>query len=108
MWISLQGVKLSLFNTAIVKDNKTQANFLLLQPHVEIFVSTNNSTIIKAVIVFAEGIFKGETHVVHPPASKLSSQITVPIFIAKDIPIDIHIKVRYNFLLHLGVDTHQY
>jgi Bardet-Biedl syndrome 2 protein len=63
---------------------------------VEIYVSTNNSTIIKAVVIFAEGIFKGETHVVHPPQSKLSSDILIPLFIPRDTPVDIHIKVCRN------------
>lgn len=61
--------------------------------HVNIYVSTNNDTIIRAVIIFAEGIFNGETHVVHPSLSKLSSNINVPLFLPKDIPVDIHIKV---------------
>lgn len=45
------------------------------------------------VIVFAEGIFKGETHVVHPPTSKLSPHLSVPLYPPKDRPVDIHIKV---------------
>lgn len=34
------------------------------QPHVEVAVATTNSTIIRGVIIFAEGIFEGESLVV--------------------------------------------
>ncbi|KAJ8298785.1 hypothetical protein KUTeg_022845 [Tegillarca granosa] len=33
-------------------------------PHVELFIGTTNDTIIRAVLIFAEGIFEGESHVV--------------------------------------------
>ncbi|KAJ8927775.1 hypothetical protein NQ314_019724 [Rhamnusium bicolor] len=63
----------------------------------EVFISTNNSTMIRAVLIFAEGIFKGETHVIHPPMSKLSSELSVPLFLPKDNPVDIHIKSKASF-----------
>ncbi|KAK4885882.1 hypothetical protein RN001_002153 [Aquatica leii] len=68
-----------------------------IKPHIEIFISTNNTTIIKAVIIFAEGIFKGETHIVHPSSSKLGSNLTVPLVLPKDIAIDIHIKAFVGY-----------
>lgn len=43
--------------------------------------------------MFAEGIFKGETHVVHPKVSKLKNELSVPLYPPKDSPVDIHIKV---------------
>lgn len=49
-------------------------------------------TIIRAVLIFAEGIFEGESHVVHPSAQNLSGCIRVPIVPPKDIPVDLHIK----------------
>ncbi|KAJ3649377.1 hypothetical protein Zmor_021125 [Zophobas morio] len=64
---------------------------------VEIYVSTNNTTVIKAVVIFAEGIFKGETHVVHPPNSKLSSDLLIPLSIPRDAPVDIHIKALVGY-----------
>ncbi|CAG9855973.1 unnamed protein product [Phyllotreta striolata] len=67
------------------------------KPHVELYLCTNNSTIIRAAIIFAEGIFNGETHVVHPPLSQLKSQILVPLFLPKDSPVDIHIKVLVGY-----------
>ncbi|KAF5291934.1 hypothetical protein FQA39_LY14166 [Lamprigera yunnana] len=69
----------------------------VVKPNVEIFISTNNTTIIKAVIIFAEGIFKGETHIVHPPSSKISPSQTVPLLLPKDMPVDIHIKAFVGY-----------
>ncbi|XP_057662822.1 Bardet-Biedl syndrome 2 protein homolog [Diorhabda carinulata] len=67
------------------------------KPHVELYLCTNNSTIIKAAIIFAEGIFNGETHVVHPPMTKLKSQLLIPLYLPKDCPVDIHVKVLVGF-----------
>ncbi|KAL8584830.1 hypothetical protein ACOMHN_037535 [Nucella lapillus] len=61
-------------------------------PHVELFISTTNDTIIRAVLIFAEGIFEGESHVVHPSPNGLSGTLRVPIVPPKDVPIDLHIK----------------
>ncbi|XP_043563232.1 Bardet-Biedl syndrome 2 protein homolog isoform X1 [Chiloscyllium plagiosum] len=66
-------------------------------PHVELSISTSNDTIIRAVLIFAEGIFDGESHVVHPSAHNLSGQIFVPITPPKDIPVDLHIKAYVGY-----------
>uniref|UniRef100_A0A671M3Q8 Bardet-Biedl syndrome 2 protein homolog n=1 Tax=Sinocyclocheilus anshuiensis TaxID=1608454 RepID=A0A671M3Q8_9TELE len=60
--------------------------------HIELNISTPNETIIRAVLIFAEGIFEGESHVVHPSVQNLSSCVRVPIIPPKDIPVDLHIK----------------
>uniref|UniRef100_A0AAX7VPS6 Bardet-Biedl syndrome 2 protein homolog n=1 Tax=Astatotilapia calliptera TaxID=8154 RepID=A0AAX7VPS6_ASTCA len=60
--------------------------------HVELSISTPNETVIRAVLIFAEGIFEGESHVVHPSAQSLSGCVRVPIVPPKDIPVDLHIK----------------
>ncbi|XP_053742013.1 Bardet-Biedl syndrome 2 protein homolog [Synchiropus splendidus] len=60
--------------------------------HVELSISTPNDTIIRAVLIFAEGIFEGESHVVHPSVRNLSGCIRVPITPPKDIPVDLHVK----------------
>uniref|UniRef100_A0A667XRQ3 BBSome complex member BBS2 n=1 Tax=Myripristis murdjan TaxID=586833 RepID=A0A667XRQ3_9TELE len=60
--------------------------------HIELSISTPNETIIRAVLIFAEGIFEGESHVVHPSAQNLSGCVRVPIVPPKDIPVDLHIK----------------
>lgn len=80
------------------------------QSNVEVSISTNNTTIIKAVIIFADGIFpNGEALIVHPPTRRVTSgaysgmqsssnringvsSIVIPLKIPKDEAIDVHIK----------------
>ncbi|XP_056382250.1 Bardet-Biedl syndrome 2 protein isoform X2 [Hyla sarda] len=73
--------------------------------HVELSISTSNDTIIRAVLIFAEGIFEGESHVVHPSAQHLTGRIRVPICPPKDVPVDLHIKafVGYKSSAHFHV-----
>jgi Bardet-Biedl syndrome 2 protein len=77
---------------------------------VEISISTNNSTIIKAVTIFADGIFpNGEVLIVHPSSKRVTSgaysgvhstsnringlsNVVVPLKIPRDEIIDVHIK----------------
>ncbi|KAK6191700.1 hypothetical protein SNE40_003318 [Patella caerulea] len=66
-------------------DEKTPA-------HVELLISTSNDTVIRAVLIFAEGIFEGESHVVHPISTNLSCNLKVPIIPPKDVLVDLHIK----------------
>ncbi|XP_041369340.1 Bardet-Biedl syndrome 2 protein homolog [Gigantopelta aegis] len=61
-------------------------------PFVELTITTTNDTIIRAVLIFAEGIFEGESHVIHPSPDKLTTSLTVPLVPPKDIPVDLHIK----------------
>uniref|UniRef100_A0A8B9FPX2 Bardet-Biedl syndrome 2 protein homolog n=1 Tax=Amazona collaria TaxID=241587 RepID=A0A8B9FPX2_9PSIT len=65
--------------------------------HVELCISTTNDTIIRAVLIFAEGIFEGESHVVHPTPQNLSGCIRVPLTPAKDVPVDLHIKAFVGY-----------
>ncbi|XP_072278942.1 BBSome complex member BBS2 [Pyxicephalus adspersus] len=65
--------------------------------HVELSISTSNDTIIRAVLIFAEGIFEGESHVVHPSAHNLTGRIRVPICPPKDVPVDLHIKAFVGY-----------
>ncbi|GAB1598549.1 Bardet-Biedl syndrome 2 protein-like [Argonauta hians] len=66
-------------------------------PQVQMVIQTNNESMIRAVIIFAEGIFEGESHVIHPPTDKMSSEASMPIFLPKDTPIDLHMKVLVGF-----------
>ncbi|KAM8946161.1 BBSome complex member BBS2 isoform 2-T2 [Pelodytes ibericus] len=66
-------------------------------PHVELSISTSNDTIIRAVLIFAEGIFEGESHVVHPNSQHLTGRIRVPICPPKDVPVDLHIKAFVGY-----------
>ncbi|KAM4614369.1 BBSome complex member BBS2 [Discoglossus pictus] len=66
-------------------------------PHVELSITTSNDTIIRAVLIFAEGIFEGESHVVHPSSQHLTGRIRVPISPPKDVPVDLHIKAFVGY-----------
>ncbi|CAL4122242.1 unnamed protein product, partial [Meganyctiphanes norvegica] len=74
-------------------------------PHVEIALATTNDTVIRSVVIFAEGIFEGESHVFHPRENNLTSSVRVPIYPPKDVPVDLHIKtmVGYKGSLHYHV-----
>lgn len=63
-----------------------------VQPHVQLSISTTNETVIRTVMIFAEGVFEGESHVVHPSQQSLKSSLQVPVFPPRDIPVDLHIK----------------
>ena len=97
-------------------------NLTLLKHLILVFLT---DTIIKAVILFAEGIFDGESHVMwvfvlesvwpvscllsqrcktsclsyfrHPPAGRLGNQLKVPLIPPKDVPVDLHIKTFVGF-----------
>nr|XP_047128260.1 Bardet-Biedl syndrome 2 protein isoform X2 [Hydra vulgaris] len=66
-------------------------------PCVELTVRTTNDTIIKCIIMFAEGIFDGESYVVHPQENNLSNSVQIPIYIPKDIQVDLHIKALVGY-----------
>lgn len=63
-----------------------------VQASVELAVATSNDMIIRAVMIFAEGIFDGECHVVHPKLANLSNNLQVSIFPPRDYPVDLHVK----------------
>ncbi|XP_062997425.1 Bardet-Biedl syndrome 2 protein isoform X2 [Elgaria multicarinata webbii] len=65
--------------------------------HVELCISTSNDTIIRAVLIFAEGIFEGESHVIHPSLQNLSSCIKVPLNPPKDVPVELNIKAFVGY-----------
>lgn len=66
-------------------------------PHVEVGLTTNNDTIIRSIIVFAEGIFKGETHVEHPKIHEVGNKLNISLYPPRDVPIDIHIKAFVGY-----------
>lgn len=68
--------------------------------HIELSVSTNNDTIIKALIVFAEGIFEGETLIGYSN-EKPTSRIVLPFKTPKTVPYDVHLKVIERRKAHL-------
>ncbi|KAG0435065.1 hypothetical protein HPB47_018703 [Ixodes persulcatus] len=64
-----------------------------ISPHVEVALKTNNETVIHAVMLFAEGIFSGESFVHHPKDDAVTSEASIPLFPTKDQAVDLHLKV---------------
>ncbi|XP_031619932.1 Bardet-Biedl syndrome 2 protein homolog [Contarinia nasturtii] len=64
--------------------------------HIELSVCTNNDTIIKALIIFSEGIFEGETLIAYS-YSRPTSRIVLPFITPKNIVYDIHLKILVGF-----------
>lgn len=46
-------------------------------------------------MVFAEGMFEGETHIVHPKENDVTTKMCVALYPPRDVAVDIHIKVIY-------------
>uniref|UniRef100_A0A8C6XHF6 Bardet-Biedl syndrome 2 protein homolog n=1 Tax=Naja naja TaxID=35670 RepID=A0A8C6XHF6_NAJNA len=65
--------------------------------HVELCISTSNDTVIRAVLIFAEGIFENESHVIHPTPQNLSSSIKIPLSPPKDVPVELNIKALVGY-----------
>lgn len=66
--------------------------------NIQVLLSTNNRSVIRAVTVFAEGIFEGETLVMHPRSDQVQSSLTVPLAPPKDTALDIHIRVLLLYI----------
>jgi Bardet-Biedl syndrome 2 protein len=58
---------------------------------VELVVGSSNDSVVKAVVIFAEQIFGGESHVMHP--AEPSVLVKVPIRPPKDVSTDLNVKV---------------
>lgn len=57
--------------------------------------------ILRAAVIFSEGLFEGETLAIHPPSADVSTSIDVALLPPKDIPFEMLIRVMKHFLLYL-------
>jgi Bardet-Biedl syndrome 2 protein len=64
---------------------------------IELLITTTNETIIRSVVIFAEGIFDGESHCVHPALANVTNSIRVSFFPPKDVAVDLYIKVFVGY-----------
>lgn len=64
---------------------------------IKLTLGTSNSTIVRAVVIFAEGIFNGESYVVHPSDRDVNESISVTLAPEKDLSIDLHAKVIVGY-----------
>ncbi|VBB27520.1 unnamed protein product [Acanthocheilonema viteae] len=63
---------------------------------VELELTVSSNAIIRAVILFAEGIFDGESYVIHPTGN-YSSCIAIQLHPIKDVAVDLHIKAFVGY-----------
>lgn len=83
-------------NSGIHRQNlKDKLSFHIRQPNIEIKIITNNSTVIRAVLLFSEGIFESETFIAYPE-DRAVSRIVIPFKIPKDNCYDVNIKVMQS------------
>ncbi|CAK1550736.1 unnamed protein product [Leptosia nina] len=65
---------------------------------IQLAISTNNETIVRAALILAEGVFEtGETLAKHPPQGQLKPVLFIPLTPPKDVPIDVHIKALVGY-----------
>ncbi|CAG9533924.1 unnamed protein product [Cercopithifilaria johnstoni] len=88
-------------NERIIPANTTLETSLTLNdqskvPAVELKLIVSNDAIIRAVILFAEGIFDGESSIIHP-TENYSSCISIQLQPIKDVPVDLHIKAFVGY-----------
>ncbi|VDN93613.1 unnamed protein product [Brugia pahangi] len=65
-------------------------------PSVELQLIVSSDAIIRAVILFAEGIFDGESYIIHP-TENYSSCIAIQLRPTKDIAVNLHIKALVGY-----------
>ncbi len=65
------------------------------EPCVQLQLNTSNDALVRAVVVFAEGIFVGESLVLHP--SRATCSATVRLRLDKEIPADLHVKALVGY-----------
>lgn len=74
-------------------------------PCIELALETTNDTIIRAVIIFAEGIFNQESFIAHPNENEVANNLTVQLRPERNVTLDLHVKaiVGYNRSNHYHV-----
>lgn len=66
-------------------------------PCIELILETSNDTIIRAVIIFAEGIFDQESFIAHPNENELANNLTVQLRPERNMTLDLHVKVVIGY-----------
>ncbi len=78
----------------LIVDIFVHVETISFQPHVEVTLSTSNDTQIKCVLIFAEGIFAQECHVVHPREALQTVQVALKILMNCK-----NVKTTHDFIL---------
>uniref|UniRef100_A0A0N5AER1 Bardet-Biedl syndrome 2 protein homolog n=1 Tax=Syphacia muris TaxID=451379 RepID=A0A0N5AER1_9BILA len=77
-------------------DAKMKVNCQMVPPGVELKISISNDAIIRAVVIFGEGIFEGESHIVHV-TSNFSQEVCIILTPEKDVAVLLLIKVFVGY-----------
>lgn len=68
-----------------------------MKPCIELGLETTNDIIIRAVIIFAEGIFKNESFIAHPNENEVTNNLTIQLKPERNVSIDLHVKAIVGF-----------
>uniref|UniRef100_A0A0R3RVV6 Bardet-Biedl syndrome 2 protein homolog n=1 Tax=Elaeophora elaphi TaxID=1147741 RepID=A0A0R3RVV6_9BILA len=80
----------TILETSLAINNQSKA------PSVELQLMVSSDAIIRAVILFAEGIFDGESYVIHP-TENYSSCVAIQLRPLRDVAVDLHIKAFVGY-----------
>ncbi|XP_003370171.1 bardet-Biedl syndrome 2 protein [Trichinella spiralis] len=69
-------------------DNTT----LRIPPYLQLSLCTNNRTVLRGAIIFAERIFPGESYALLVPKEESCEKLEIPLRLEKDTASDLHIK----------------
>jgi Bardet-Biedl syndrome 2 protein len=77
-------------------------------PCLQLTLSTSNETIVRSAVIFAEGLFAGESFVIHPSEAEMAnedsedeggftSSASVSLRPPKDVAVDLHLKTLVGY-----------
>ncbi|KRY50063.1 Bardet-Biedl syndrome 2 -like protein, partial [Trichinella britovi] len=75
----------------VVKNNTEQ------QPYLQLSLCTNNRTVLRGAIIFAERIFPGESYAFLVPKEESCEKLEIPLRLEKDTASDLHIKALVGY-----------
>ncbi|KRY30501.1 Bardet-Biedl syndrome 2 -like protein [Trichinella spiralis] len=75
----------------VVKNNTEQ------QPYLQLSLCTNNRTVLRGAIIFAERIFPGESYALLVPKEESCEKLEIPLRLEKDTASDLHIKALVGY-----------
>ncbi|KRX61334.1 Bardet-Biedl syndrome 2 -like protein [Trichinella sp. T9] len=74
-------------------DNTT----LRIPPYLQLSLCTNNRTVLRGAIIFAERIFPGESYAFLVPKEESCEKLEIPLRLEKDTASDLHIKALVGY-----------
>ncbi|KRY88767.1 Bardet-Biedl syndrome 2 -like protein [Trichinella pseudospiralis] len=75
----------------VVKENTEQV------PYLQLSLCTNNRTVLRGAVIFAERIFPGESYALLVPKEESCEKLEIPLRLEKDTASDLHIKALVGY-----------